>query len=247
MTQPIDRRHCPDGCPFLKTETQVRGVIPYYCQLFETYLAFDDGILRCPMCEGGIQHGVVNEGLGLITAAPEKGRKSTVKWAFRRFSKEGQKTFVGYLKQFGKGISVPKSVRKLSKPQLMDLEKEVLNVLKNMPQTDVKQTADRKEIENILKAKNDQFPGLLGKQTNRLIVNLYLVMDNSEKNILKTIIDNPKAFDVFLEKLSRMPRNDTLLKNVRRRMTDIYEALEKEKEEIALQLARQRGLSHPSR
>ena len=247
MTQEIDKRHCPDGCPFLKIEPQVRGVIPYHCELFETYLAYDTGILRCAACLGEAQHGVEAEGLGLISATPGKSGKSSTKWAFHRFSKEAQATFVDYLKQFGKGIALPKSVQKLSAPQLADLEKQVMSMLKDNPSPQWEQSADRKEINDLLDAKNEQFPGMLDKQTNQLIVNLYLVMDATEQSMLKSILNNPKSLDAFLEKLQRMPRNDSLLKNVRREMTDLYDAQEKEREQILLEIARQRAMSHGNR
>ena len=88
---------------------------------------------------------------------------------------------------------------------------------------------------------------MLDKQTNQLIVNLYLVMDATEQSMLKSILNNPKSLDAFLEKLQRMPRNDSLLKNVRREMTDLYEMQEKEREQILLEMARQRAMSHGNR
>ena len=244
MTEKIDKWHCPEKCPFLKIEPQVRGIIPYHCELFETYLPFDGDVLRCSDCLGDNQHGVQDEGLGLISASPSNTEKLSAKWAFRRFSKEAQATFVEYLKQFGKGISIPKSVRKLTSPQLALLEQQVIDMLKDTAEEKKEQSADRQDIENLLKSKNEQFPGMLDKQTNQLIVNLYLVMDASEKSMLKSILNNPKSLDAFLEKLKRMPRNDSLLKNVRREMTELYDTQERERAQMLAEIAQQKSLSH---
>ena len=71
---------------------------------------------------------------------------------------------------------------------------------------------------------------LLDKKTSKLLLNLYLVLDNSEKQELKNIFSNSKTAEIFISKLMKMGRRDDLLKQVRREIDDLERQLDKEKE-----------------
>lgn len=241
MTNKADPRYCPAACPFLQVQVGQGAHIPYYCKLFSVYLAYQDGVLRCADCLGSHQKvAVEEEGFGLINATAAKPvQRMGTKWAFHRFSKQSQRMFVGYLKQFGKSIPMPKSVEKTQPQQMSKLEKTLVS---KMTQKNVKpqEGPDRQEIKDWLVAKAGD--AVLDGRTSQLIENLFLVMDATERSMFKAIIGNPKMFETFLEKLKTMARNDTLLQNVRRELDELYDVQEIEQQTLEELMRRRQNM-----
>ena len=80
---------------------------------------------------------------------------------------------------------------------------------------------ERKEMKAFLTALAADFPILLDKKTSKLLLNLYLVLDSTEKQIFKDILNNPKSAEVFLSSIKQMGAKPDLLKQVRRKMDNI--------------------------
>jgi hypothetical protein len=82
------------------------------------------------------------------------------------------------------------------------------------------------------------FP-LMERQTKTLLMNLFMVMDNSEKDMIKNIMINPKQADNFLKQFQKQPQDKDLLKNVR---AVVYEADRKRQLELARNRVQERNL-----
>ena len=102
---------------------------------------------------------------------------------------------------------------------------------------------DRKEIKAFLTALIADFPILLDKKTNKLLLNLYLVLDSTEKGIMKEILSNSKTAEIFLNAVKQMGAHPDLLKHVRRQMDNIILKKQKELENEEV-LRRQRLLQN---
>lgn len=109
--------------------------------------------------------------------------------------------------------------------------------------TSITDWKDRKEFKEFLSTLAGDIPMLLDKKTSKLLLNLYLVLDNSEKQELKNILSNSKSAEIFISKLMKMGRRDDLLKQVRREIDDLERQLDKEKE-TEEELLRRRFLLH---
>lgn len=66
-----------------------------------------------------------------------------------------------------------------------------------------------------------------------------MVMDNSEKDMIKNIMINPKQADTFLKQFQKQPQDKDLLKNVR---AVVYEADRKRQLELARNRVQERNL-----
>ena len=99
---------------------------------------------------------------------------------------------------------------------------------------------DRKEIKAFLTALAGDFPILLDKKTSKLLLNLYLVLDSTEKQLLKGILSNPQTAEIFLSSFKQMGAKPDLLKQVRRKMDNIL--FEKQKQEEQEEIRRRQLL-----
>lgn len=99
---------------------------------------------------------------------------------------------------------------------------------------------ERKEMKAFLTALAADFPVLLDKKTSKLLLNLYLVLDASEKSIFKELLSNSKTADMLISSIKGMGPRPDLLKQVRKKMDEMVYAEKKEKEMLMAQkLARQ--------
>ncbi len=123
--------------------------------------------------------------------------------------------------------------KKMAPMDRLQFWKNKIASLKKSPQeVSVEENQDRKEIKDVLTEKLDQFPALLDKATCQLLINLYLVLDSTEKSLMKDILNNPNKIEIFLKKIKTMGKNDNLLKNVRREMDEIALEMAKENQQI---------------
>lgn len=88
-----------------------------------------------------------------------------------------------------------------------------------------------KEFRILLDLKSEQFSGLLGREDKNLISNLYQVLDETEKQIMKSILNNDNMLDVFVKSLQAKPKDDSFLQNVRKEMDNIVLQEEKRQKE----------------
>ncbi len=213
---------CSRKCPFLKITPTKSGVIPYRCVLFDSYLVFNGAILRCSNCLGGHHKSTKEEGLELIGSIQGDLRKVQKKHFFQKMPALYQKTFVDYLRLFGKSIPLPQSVEKMGSIHINPLKNSMFFPLPKEKKESTRTTLDREDIHRLLMSKKETVSSHVDNKTMRLIENLFLVLDASEKSMMKSIISNPNAFETFLKKLKTMSRNDSLLKNVRHEIDQIY-------------------------
>lgn len=213
----IDTRHCPKDCPFLETKAAVDlNSLPHHCSLFNCFLAVDKDVIRCEECLG-FEHDVKNQGLNFISSYQNPFlSKQNTKFGFTRMPKTWQKRFVNFLKNLGYAVGAAKQIP-LKDPSLPEL---LIKGMKEAPRQHQDTPKDVQDMEKLLKDKLAENPELTNTQMNKLLTNLFQVLDASEKNILKEILNNPNTIDAFLKKFKDMPKNENLLKDLRRELED---------------------------
>ncbi len=219
----LDTLHCPQGCPFLEInyfeETQK---IPYHCELFNTFLAFDGDIIRCSECVGH-EHSIKEQGLNFINAYQgDMVNRNVTKLGFAKLFPAAQKQFVTFMKKFGFQVGVPSSIQSMSLKNLDKVQKYLLQELNKNVVVHESRSGELQEIEDILKKNADSDPEIIDKKSCQLILNLYQVLDISERLVLKNILKNPNLCVLFIAKVRFMPKNMDLLKNVRKEMERFY-------------------------
>jgi hypothetical protein len=227
----IDKRHCPSDCPFLENNrTTDLNALPYHCSLFNCFLAVDSDVIRCEECLG-FEHDVKNQGLNFISSYQNPFlSKQNTKFGFTRMPKTWQKRFVNFLKNIGYAVGAVKQMP-LKDPSLPEL---LIKGMREAPRQHQDTPQDVYDIEKLLKNKMAENPELTNKQMNKLLTNLFKVLDTSEKNILQEILKNSNTADAFLKKFKEMPKNENLLKDLRRELEDF----DREKEELEKRLQR---------
>ena len=99
---------------------------------------------------------------------------------------------------------------------------------------------DRKEMKHFLQALSGDLPILLDKGTNKLLLNLYLVLDSTEKAIMKDILNNPNTAEILISSIKKMGPRADLLKQVRKKMDNIL--FEKQKQQEAEEILKRQKI-----
>lgn len=84
-----------------------------------------------------------------------------------------------------------------------------------------KEFIDRKEIKEFLSAIAKEFPILLDKKTSKLLMNLFLTLDSSEKAQMKELLTNPKTAEILIKFIQVKDGQKDLLKLVCQKMDQI--------------------------
>lgn len=225
------QKSCPKDCPFLAGRGFIPDILSYYCDKYDQFLGADEGkrTLRCAQCSGQVI-GLLQHGLSLIEAytLPLISIPDT-KEAFLEMNKSFQQMFVELVKKTGRQVSIPMGGQ-ASPAVLSDLllqEWKEAQELAGSPEV--------KEFKKIVGDLAGDLPNLLDKQTQNLLSNLFQVLDNSEKAMLKSVLSNAKQAESFLTQVSGMKKDNNLLKNFR---ASLYEMDDKEK---ARQLMQERA------
>ncbi|MBP5215358.1 MAG: hypothetical protein J6039_02240 [Alphaproteobacteria bacterium] len=88
--------------------------------------------------------------------------------------------------------------------------------------------AVRKKFAAFLEEKFGSRPPLAGNMfLNNLLINLYMVLDNTERNIMMTLL-NGRNGNSLIEALERAPKDESLLRNFRREMDEQYKTYQVE-------------------
>ncbi len=98
---------------------------------------------------------------------------------------------------------------------------------------------ERKEFKEFLSGLAGDFPILSDKKLSKLLMNLYLTLDSSEKIQMKQLLSNPKTAKLFLDELKSMGRQPDLLKKVRKLMDDVERKQKQEEKKREEMLRRQ--------
>ncbi len=233
-------KYCPPNCPYLRKvpEAAVRR-LPFFCESFRLFLGVDDGHpARCEVCMGNVI-GSKTEGFHLISSYPNAGvDKRKTKWGFKRLPDVAQDRFVRMVKQLGVTLGVDKNMSLNTHNVLRFLNKQMDFWSKK---ENLFYAETRAEFEGFLNKLNDNFPGLIRDSTKNLLVNLFLVLDNSEKEIMKSVLNDPKRAASFVGKIEKLPENDNLLKDVRRMLESESQRMEEEERRKRLMYARSFG------
>jgi len=90
----------------------------------------------------------------------------------------------------------------------------------------------RKKFKAFLIELAGEFPLLLDKKTSKLLLNLYLTLDTSEKMQMKALLSNSKTASILIDAIKRMSVQKDLLKVVRQKMDRINFEQQKENEAL---------------
>lgn len=102
---------------------------------------------------------------------------------------------------------------------------------------------DRKVFKDFLMALAGKLPILTDGKLSKLLLNLYLVLDSTEKQEMKDILSNPQTAEILIKKIHSVGRSPDLLKQVRKEMDNIILKRQKEMEALALQQAKAHQMS----
>jgi len=105
-----------------------------------------------------------------------------------------------------------------------------LDFIKDFSKIKITEGKDRQRFSKVLKGLKETFPNLLDKQKSSLLMNVFLVLDNTEKDQMISILQNQKAAESFVKKITSMSRGDNFIKDVRREMNDYSAQIERQKE-----------------
>ena len=219
---------CPKDCPFLCSRSFIPNTIPFYCDQYESFLGAIAGpkIKRHFKCRGVLLN-MVEEGLSLIDAyAVDHYRIEETKRAFLKLNHGFQKMFVDLVSRVG--VQIVMDATDNENPDVfMD------KIIKARQETKDKYgSPEAQGFKDMLDAEG--MP-LMTRQTKTLLMNLFLVMDKSEKEMIKNILQNKNQIEAFLESFKKQPQDNDLLKNVR---ALVYEYDRKNQ----LELGRQRAM-----
>lgn len=204
---------CPKDCPFLGMRTFIPNTLPFYCNQYETFLGITPAqkVARCPKCRG-LEITTEEQGLQFINAfMVDHYIIERTKRAFLKLDSSFQKMFVSLVAQTGAQII-------LESDEDENPETFSDKILKT--RQELKNKYGAPEVQEFSGILDSSFP-LMERQTKTLLMNLFMVMDNSEKDMIKNIMINPKQADNFLKQFQKQPQDKDLLKNVR---AVVYEA-----------------------
>ncbi|MDY6407562.1 MAG: hypothetical protein SPL08_02500 [Pseudomonadota bacterium] len=223
-----DMLECPKNCPFLVSRSFIPQTIPIYCNKYDTFLGADlhQNPRRYFACRG-VSQNIVEDGLAFIDAyTVDHYRIEETKRAFLKLNHGFQKMFVDLVSKSGVQI-----VLEISDHENPDVFAD--KILK--ARQDVKDKYGSPEAQGFKDMLDAEGMPLLSRQTKTLLMNLFLVMDKSEKEMIKNILQNKNQIESFLENFKKQPQDNDLLKNVR---ALVYEYDRKNQ----LELGRQRAL-----
>ncbi|MGN1063467.1 MAG: hypothetical protein ACI4QM_04015 [Alphaproteobacteria bacterium] len=227
MTDPTTllqtRTDCPADCPFLSACGFLPELLPFYCHKYEQFLGADTHhrTARCGACRE-IMETVVQVGLSLIEAYTQSPLSITqTKEAFLALDTTLQALFVEVVQKTGRQVAITAG-------QPATAEALTAAVLATYQQA--KEWAGSPEVidfkgtlEGVFGSSSDLFT----RETKTLLMNLFQVLDHSERAMLKDILSTPRQAESFLQAFSHMPRDMNLLKNFRHQLYE-YDAREKQ-------------------
>jgi len=220
---------CPKDCPFLASRSFLPQTLPFYCNRYDTFLGANlhQNPRRHFLCRGVLQN-IVEEGLAFIDSyTVDHYRIEETKHAFLKLNHGFQKMFVDLVSKSGVQIVLDASDHE--NPDVF--ADKILKARQDVK--DKYGSPEAQEFNGILDAEG--MP-LLTRQTKTLLMNLFLVMDKSEKEMMKNILQNKNQVESFLEVFQKQPQDNDLLKNVR---ALVYEYDRKNQ----LELGRQRAMN----
>lgn len=203
---------CPIDCPYLAVRSFLPDTLPFYCTKYENFLGMNNTrrVQKCALCQGCTQN-VLQTGLALLDA--QTNRVADLKQAFLQIKPTDQRFFVDTLLKEGFQLNFPASKRINS----VVLLTEVLNLRrKNQMKLASKETQNFIKLIKLISDTGTP----MDSATRTLLSNLFQVIDASEKSMLIAILENPANLKSFLKRFSKIPQDQSMLKNFR---TLLYE------------------------
>ena len=105
-----------------------------------------------------------------------------------------------------------------------------LDFIKDFSKIKITEGKDRQRFSKVLKTLGEGIPNLLDQQKSNLLMNVFLVLDSTEKEQMISILQNQKAAESFVKKITSMSRGDNFIKDVRREMDDYTAQIERQKQ-----------------
>ena len=213
--------HCPPDCPFLSPRSFLPDTLPFYCDKYEIYLTSTDNLPdRCDQCRG-ISRTVQEKGLQFIkTICPNNNR---LLGAFQSLKKTEQKMFVDLMEKTGFLKLLPTNPEATADLMLDHILLAYQNHEEKIGSPEFKKfSADLNKIA-------DDTPTLLSRQNKTLLMNLFQVMDNSEKSMMNALFQSPGRLESFLKQFDHQPKDMDLLKDTRRILYEENDKLVQEK------------------
>ena len=210
---------CPTSCPFLGIRSFLPETLPFYCEKYSTYLGMTPAkkIVKCPLCQG-IRVTVQQQGLELLENA--SNHVPELKKAFLSMRPSDQEKLVILMTQYGIKIHWP--ANKPITPVNLLMEVNRLSYEKKNKEKSP-EVQEFKKLLDLTETGGDP----MDSNTKTLLSNLFQVLDNSEKGMLLSVLENPSNAKSFLDVFLKMPHDQNLLKNFRMLL---YETYEKSKE-----------------
>lgn len=213
---------CPKDCPFLGQRTFLPDTLPFYCNKYETFLGQKriDSPLKCARCLG-VKRDFSQEGMAFISAYTGEKAKMILETqqVFLQMNPTYQHIFVDFIAKTGAQIALTEDKQAIPET-LLDA---VLLAWKQ--RSDTVGSPEYQEFKTVLDQVSVDFP-LMARETQTLLMNLFMVMDNSEKEMLKHVLQNARQIESFLDSFSKQPQDRDLLRNMRALLYD-YDRREK--------------------
>ncbi len=217
QTLPESCPNCPLNCSFLGVRSFLPDTLPYYCNKYETYLGMDPAgkLLRCAACRLQ-KRCFVTEGTGYIQAytGAKALQIAPTKEVFLTLNQTFQRLFCDLISKTGAQIVLSNGGRNGTQEALVDA---ILSSWKEF--SDKAGSPEMQEFKGILSAAAEGFP-FFEKQTQTLLMNLFQVLNNSEKEMLKSVLQNAHQIESFLKQFSKTPQDNDLLRNTRALLYD---------------------------
>ncbi len=213
---PPDRIDCPNDCPFLGMRTFLPDTLPFYCNKYETFLGavLTGQPARCARCLG-VKRDLIQEGLAFISAytGDKRAVLPETKEAFLHMGETYRRLFVDFIAKTGAQIALVPGEQP-SPEALLDQ-----TLLSWREKSDLTGAPEAQAFKAVLDQMAADFP-LFARETQTLLMNLFLVMDASEKEMLKNVLQNARQVESFLDSFAKQPQDRDLLRNMRALLYD---------------------------
>lgn len=208
---PTHQKHCPSDCPFLGMRTFLPGILPFYCNKYEIFLGVSvtKQTLRCAACLGQ-ECDIIQAGLSFIESYTENKVAAIfdTKQAFLELGHTYQKLFVDLISKTGAQIALPYGT-----PVQADYLLDQIFLSWNAYQNKV--GSPEAQAFKTLLSETASGISFFTRETQTLLMNLFQVLDHSEKEMLQNILQNQNQISSFLEQFTKTPQDHDLLRNTR--------------------------------
>lgn len=225
-----DQPFCPPDCPFLSARAFLPNTLPFYCKRYETYLTtHEKNVNRCDQCLGEVKS-ITEKGVKFIR---DMGGNDALVAHFKSLNKMMQKMFVDLMMKTGTTVIIG-AYQNRTKNELMD------NIMMSWDRhSRIAGAPETKAFKALIDKTCKTTPECLTKDNQTLLLNLFMVMDASEKQIMNNILQSPGQTKAFLDQFNHQPKDYNLLKDTRRILYEIDEIMHQHESQHANHLSKE--------